>query len=251
MAKKNAKRLSQNDEQLIPGPVRAEAINEELGIIRCVEKERPDEKILFFEKVKTEQVFTDRMDIWNVHTDKNRYWVITNPEGVYSQALFSSFDYALTFHVGLMYRTASNQRIDEAVKEQDQLAVPWWHWDQALAALERAKEAEEFQAVGILCRKCLLSVVKTIVSDEIIPVGQDRPPMANFIQWSELIANSLAFGSDDEAFHSYLISISKAAWQFVDWLAHTANATRFDGTMAIEATEYTLMAFGAALLRDS
>ena len=86
MAKKKAKQSSQNDEHTIPGPISPEAINEELGIIRYVEKETHDEKVLFLEKVKTEQVFDTRMDIWNVHTDKNRYWVITNPTG----SLFAS-----------------------------------------------------------------------------------------------------------------------------------------------------------------
>jgi len=82
-----------------------------------------------------------------------------------------------------------------------------------------------------------------------VPVGQDRPKMADFIHWSELIANSIAQGSSAEEIRSYLKTISKAAWQLVNWLTHATNATRFDGNMAIEATEYVLMAFGAALLR--
>ena len=90
MAKKKAKQSSQNDEHTIPGPISPAAINEELGIIRYVEKETHDEKVLFLEKVKTEQVFDTRMDIWNVHADKNRYWVITNPTALYSHALFPS-----------------------------------------------------------------------------------------------------------------------------------------------------------------
>ena len=148
-----------------------------------------------------------------------------------------------------MYRSASNQRTDAAEKEQDQLAVPWRRWEQAAVALDKAEEAEEFQAVGILCRECLLSFVKAMVVDEMVPVGQDRPQMADFIHWSELIANSIAHGSSAEEIRAYLKTISKAAWQFVSWLTRATNATRLDGNMAIEATEYVLMAFGAALLR--
>lgn len=249
MVKKKAKQLPQYDEHTIPGPVSPEAINKELGIMRYVEKETHDEKVLSLEKVKTEQVFDTRMDIWNVQTDKNRYWVITNPAGQYSQALFPSFDYALTFHVGLTYRSASDRRSDLVEKEQDQLAVPWRHWEQAAVALDKADEVEEFQTVGILCRECLLSFVKAIVSDEMAPDSQDRPEMDDFVRWSELITNSLAPGSGAEEMRSYLITISKAAWQLVNWLAHVTNATMFDGNMAIEATEYVLMAFGAAHLR--
>ncbi len=248
MAMKKAKQPSPNDEHTIP-PVRPEAINEELGILRYIEKETPDEKVLSLKKVKTEQVFDTRMDIWNIRTDKNRYWVISNPAGLYSQALFPSFDYALTFHVGLAYRNASNHVSDTAEKEQDQLAVSWRRWEQAAAALDRAQEAEEFQAVGILCRECLLSFVKAVASDEIVLVGQDRPKIDDFMHWTGRIADSIAPGTSAEEIRSYLKTISKAAWQFVNWLAQAANATRFDGNMAIEATEYVLMAFGAALLQ--
>lgn len=116
-----------------------------------------------------------------------------------------------------------------------------------MAAFDRAGDAEEFQAVGILCRLCLLAFVKAVVSDEMVSVDQARPEMAGFIQWSELIANALAPGSDAEEIRAYLKTISKAAWQVVNWLAQTANASRFDAIMAIEATENVLMAFGAAL----
>jgi len=51
MAKKKAKQSSQDDEHIILGPVNPEAINEELGIIRYVEKETHDEKVLFLENV--------------------------------------------------------------------------------------------------------------------------------------------------------------------------------------------------------
>lgn len=243
------KKAAQNDAQALPGPVSPEAINEELGIMRYVEKEIPEETALFVEKVKTEQVFDTRMDIWNVHTKKNRYWVITNPAGCYSQAQFPSFDYALTFHVGLAYRNASSHRAEEAEKEQDQFAVPWRHWEQAAAALDRASAAEEFQAVGILCRECLVSLVKAIVRDEMVLPGQDRPQMADFLPWSEWIADSFAPGPSEEAVRSYLKTISKAAWQLVNWLAQATNATRPDGNMAVEATEYVLLAYAGALTR--
>jgi hypothetical protein len=59
--------------------------------------------------------------------------------------------------------------------------VAWRRWEHALMALDRSTEVEEFQAVGILCRECLLSFIKTVVSDEMVPVGQDRPKMTDFL----------------------------------------------------------------------
>jgi hypothetical protein len=244
MAKKKVKPESQKDKL---GQVSPALINEELGIIRFVEKETRDEKVKAFEKVKTEQVFDTQMDIWSVQTDKNKYWVITNPPALYSHALFANLDYTITFHVGLTYRVASNERADLAEKEQDQLAMPWRLWEQAVAAFTRAETAEEFRVIGVLCRSCLLAFVKVIIRDELVPLGQERPKLDDFFHWSELIANSIAHGSSPEALRAYLITISKAAWKLVNWLMLEANATRLDGNMAIEATEYVLMAFGAAL----
>jgi hypothetical protein len=239
----------QNDKHTFPGPVNPQLINEELGILRAVEKETHAEKVLSFRKVKTEQVFDARMDIWNVQTDKNQYWVITNPTGVYAQTLFPSLDYAVTFHVGLAYRSASNQRVDEAEKEQDQQAFAWRRWEQAAAALTKADAPEEYQAVGILCRVCLLSFINAVVSDEIVTVNEKHPSLADFLSWSEIIAVSLTQGSSAAEVRAYLVNIAKAAWQLVDWLAHAADPTREDANLAIEATEYVLMAFGAALVR--
>lgn len=124
MTRKKVTQSSRNDELSTLGPISPEAINEELRIIRYVEKETAVEKVLVLNKGKTEQVFDTRMDIWKVDTDKNQYWVITNPAGLYSQVQLPSFDYALSFHVGLSYRMASNQRLDSAGQEQNQLAVP-------------------------------------------------------------------------------------------------------------------------------
>ncbi len=48
-------------------------------------------------------------DVWDVHTDKDRWWVVTNPTNLYSQTLMPSLDYTLSFDVGLMAR---NGRLD-------------------------------------------------------------------------------------------------------------------------------------------
>ena len=48
------------------------------------------ERVTYLEKVLTEHLFGTRYDCWNVRTDKERYWVITNPTNLYSQELFPS-----------------------------------------------------------------------------------------------------------------------------------------------------------------
>ena len=51
-----------------------------------------------------------RHDIWDVHTDVDRWWVITEPMNLYSQDQFPNMDLALSFHVGLCLRIPRSER---------------------------------------------------------------------------------------------------------------------------------------------
>ena len=68
---------------------------------------RGEETVQNVERVKTEYVMGTPYEIWDVSTDKDRWWVITNPTNLYSQKHFPSLDYTLSFHVGLMMRVMS------------------------------------------------------------------------------------------------------------------------------------------------
>ena len=68
---------------------------------------RGEEKVLHAEKVASERVLGREHDVWDVHTDKERWWVITSATNLYSQTLMPSLDYTLSFHIGLMARMAS------------------------------------------------------------------------------------------------------------------------------------------------
>ena len=129
----------------------------EKDISNYVEGQARDETTQNVERVKTEYVMGESYEIWDVVTDKNRWWVITNPTNLYSQHHFPSLDYTLSFHVGLMMRVASRSSragephatpFDEVFRRQNQ----------ATALLERAVEAVDFQAVGMQLRECLISL---------------------------------------------------------------------------------------------
>src|SRR3546814_16380702 len=72
---------------------------EETGNTELVE-----EFVQHAEKIKTERVMGTDYSVWDVHTNLNRWWVITNPTNLYSQVLMPSLDYTLSFHIGLMAR---------------------------------------------------------------------------------------------------------------------------------------------------
>jgi hypothetical protein len=66
-------------------------------IVEYVEwqSKKDKEHVKFLEKVQTEYVLGEAHDCWNVQTNKGRWWVITGPTNLYSQALFPNLDYTL------------------------------------------------------------------------------------------------------------------------------------------------------------
>ncbi len=73
-------------------------------IMGYMSAEAPGEIVQFAQKVYSEQVHAVLHDIWDIHTNCGRWWVITNPTNLYSQDQFPNMDLALTFHVGLCLR---------------------------------------------------------------------------------------------------------------------------------------------------
>src|SRR5271168_3991606 len=101
MAPKANKRLlrtrahtRKNGKCLIPAAIPAEAMagfvlskggNEADQIRSYIEWQAPEETVKHLEKVCSESIFGQPMDAWDVRTNKNRWWVITNPTNLYSQ----------------------------------------------------------------------------------------------------------------------------------------------------------------------
>jgi hypothetical protein len=82
---------------------------------------RGDETVQYMEQVKTEYVSGERFDVWDVHTDKQRWWVLTNLINFYPQTHFPSLDFTLSFHIGLMHRLQSRQEQERGSREPDLL----------------------------------------------------------------------------------------------------------------------------------
>jgi predicted Zn-ribbon and HTH transcriptional regulator len=92
-------------------------------------------------------------------------------------------------------------------------------------------------------------MVRAVANDSMVPPSQKNPKHADFPHWSELIANTVAGGPSAAEVRGYLKTVAKSTWQLVSWLTHASNAVRFDGHVAVEATQATLGAFGRAILR--
>jgi len=241
-----------NGECVIPAAMPAEALpgfvlnkgGSDADQIRSyIEWQSADETVKHLEKVCSESIFGQSMDAWDVRTNKNRWWVITNPTNLYSQRLFPSLDYTISFHVGVTTRMAQAEMTHEQENAHDQINQLWNRLAGARGTLFKAEKAEDFQSVGMKCRECLLLLIQTFARTQMVPKGQETPQRGNFIGWSEFIVNYFAPGASNHQLRSYLKNTAKATWQLVNWLIHAQNANRFRGNLASEATENVLLSF--------
>ena len=253
-----AKQQNKKSEHLIPGPVADSTLaevmlkqpeHEERGIREYVELEAQGETVTYAEKLATEHLFDRKLDTWNVRTNKEQYWVITNPTNLYSQKNFPNLDYTLSFHIGVTQRVMARNARKAPDDKFSRLESVWRQWEQVADELDRADEAEEFQAVGMRCRECLVAFAKAVASPHTVPVGRTAPKAADFVQWTELIIDDIAPGQSADEVRGYLKSVSKSTWQLVNWLTHASNAVRFDGALAVDAIGHLLATFSVALIR--
>jgi hypothetical protein len=206
----------------------------EKAIREYVEWQAPDERVTHAERVTTEFVLGRKLEGWDVRTDKERWWVITEPINLYSQKLFPSLDYTISFHVGVATRMMSEPESGVPLSEKALLLPAWRRWEQASEALQEADEAEEFQAVGMRCRECFVAMVKAVANPTMVPPGAATPKRSDAVGWSELIADHVAHGASAEHVRKYLKTLSKSGWQLVNWLTHATGATQADAALAID-----------------
>ena len=155
-----------------------------------------DEKVIHLEKVTSERVMGRDRDVWDVHTDQGRWWVITGPTNLYSQAQFPSMDVALSFHVGVTLRVEERDRHHAEVDDHvDRFAEAWRKLEQAAEALNTADEAEEFQAVGMHCRESLIAFMHTASEVVTLPPGVARAKAADVKGWADILGNAISPGA--------------------------------------------------------
>src|SRR5215210_293849 len=101
---------------------------------------------------------------------------MTSPVNLYRQDLFRSLDYAVSFHVGVTTRMMSRREPDVPSMEQAPLLTAWRRWEQVAEAFDEAEEAEDFQAVGMRCRECLVAMTKAVGWPEMVPSDETARP---------------------------------------------------------------------------
>jgi hypothetical protein len=158
--------------------------DEKQAIIDYMNWQAPDLAVEFLQKVYAENVLSHQHVVWDVHTNVDRWWVITNPTNLYSQEQFPNMDLAVTFHVGLCLRVPRGQKAKLSKLPIEPLAACFRHMSESSDALASAQEVTDFQTVGVRCREALLAF--TSAAQIVMPwTGGDasKPKQADFKAW--------------------------------------------------------------------
>lgn len=195
----------------------------EQDIARYVEYEA-DETVSHVELIKTDHVCGEKYEIWDVTSETDRWWVITNITNLYSQKYFKSLDYTLSFHIGLMMRLRSRPYQPDHTDPHPIDPILRRH-EHASHLLERAVEPEDYQAVAMQLREILIAIVP-LIREKHPPGGLEEPKLGDFKEWCTYLAAREIPGPSLKALRKYFLDNSKNVWAMVNWLTHYAGASR-------------------------
>lgn len=212
----------------------------------------PDFTVEHVEKLTSEYVLGRQYDVWDAHTNEGRWWVITPPTNLYSQDQIRSMDIALSFHIGLMSRMMARSTVhSEQNSSRSWVLEVMRRLETASDNLDRAKEVEDVQAVGMRLRETLLTLTARLRSLDLqMPQAVELPQQdGNFKGWAEVYAGILAPGASSARLRKALKTQSDHTWEYLGWLTHARNASTLDGRLAYSLTSGLVEAFLLALER--
>jgi len=214
---------------------------EKQAVIDYMNSQAPDLTVEFLQKVYVENVLSHQHAVWDVHTNVDRWWVITNPTNLYSQEQFPNMDLAVTFHVGLCLRIPRSEKSKLSELSVEPLAACFRHMSEASDALGTAQEVTDFQAVGVRCREALLAF--TSAAQIAMPwTGDDasKPKQADFKAWVDHICSIGLAGQMHEHRRHLFKSLLDEAWRFSNWLTHAKASTWYDAEAATTTVDHAL-----------
>jgi hypothetical protein len=218
-------------------------------VTEYMRSQAPDLTVLLVQKVYSENVSHMRHDVWDVHTDVDRWWVITPPMNLYAQDQFPNMDLALTFHVGLCIRVprSESQKLSELPVEP--FAECYRYVQEASQALTQAQEVSDYQSIGVRCREALLAFVNA--AQAVIPRTwtQEPPKKADLKAWADHICSVALPGESHEYRRRLFKTLLENAWTFTNWLTHTKSSNWHDAEAAVAATENAISLCTSAVIR--
>lgn len=209
----------------------------------------PDLIVEFVQKVYSENVLSSTHDVWDVHTNVDRWWVITGMTNLYSQEQFPNMDLALTFHIGLCLRIPMNHRSKLEELPIEPFGECYRYLEEASEAVRHAHEVGDYQAVGVRCREALLSLVGA--AQTVIPWAstEEKPKRADLKAWADHICATALPGATHEHRRHLFKTLLESAWKFVNWLTHSKKSKWHDAEAAFSITEHAIGNCSAVVVR--
>ncbi len=197
---------------------------------------------------KPEQVIKDlgfEVTIWNIKTVKDgSWWVATSdtlPMHFYpqDQPYYFSTDEVFSFHIGLMLRLMNDESdTDKGIIDDITIGVEIninvrRKLQLAAEKLLHAVEIEEFQAIGVICRETLLTLMEYIFKPEYVKGGDEIPKKSDFKNKCRISLDSLLAGSDHTELRDSMRKLSYSAWDYSNWITHSTSSSVQDASIAL------------------
>ncbi|MGA2590917.1 MAG: hypothetical protein ABSH32_13445 [Bryobacteraceae bacterium] len=218
-------------------------------VTRYMRSQAPGLTVELVQKVYSENVLNVRHDVWDVHTNADRWWVITEPMYLYAQEQFPNMDLALTFHIGLCLRIPRSERQKLSEIPAEPFGACLRGLQEASEALGQAQEVADYQSIGVRCREALLAFVN--IAQTVMPwTGPEEPPKkADLKGWADHIC-SIALSGDSHKYRRHLFkTLLESAWEFANWLTHTKSSHWHDAEAACAVTENAISLSISAVIR--
>ncbi|MBB3148077.1 hypothetical protein FHS21_004518 [Phyllobacterium trifolii] len=199
----------------------------------------PDLEITFLQKVYSESVIGHRHDVWDIHTNVDRWWVITNPTNLYSQEQFPNMDIAVTFHMGLCLRIPQTQKQRRSSRRVRPFGEVLVNCERVQTALGQAQHISDYQAIGMRCRELLLEFIYAAQESQEWGGATDLK-RADFRAWTEIICDTIRSGSGQKDRRRLIKSLLNESWTFTNWLTHSKSATWHDAEAALSTVGHAL-----------
>lgn len=207
--------------------------------------DNPDTKVTLVQKVASYRLLAMDYDVYDIHMPKERWWVITEMTNLYDQTTFPNYDVAFSFHVGLMMRMWERDRVQIEEEKSEEIGAAWRRVEAAREAMDSAREAEDYQGIGIKCREALIAFAREHQESDWLASTATPPKAADFKGWAALYAQSLATGR----MRRYLSDVADKTWDIAVSLQHDTNATVWDAELLIAATAHVLDVFATAMVK--
>lgn len=198
----------------------------------------PNSTVTFTQKVYAETIVGHRHDVWDLHADDGRWWIVTNPTNLYSQEQFPSIDLVVTFHMGLCLRIPRANSSSTDTSNIMPIAGIFQQMNEVEASLSQADGLLGYRAVGVGCRETLISVIQFLQDAGQWPDSELK--RSDVKGWSDLFLGIVLVGSENEKRRKLLRSSIKEAWDFSNWLTHTSSATWHDAEAAHNSVSHAV-----------